>query len=311
MKTWFYKYWWVIALSALGLWLLYWLSKHYKSGVGFDFTINDNPSSFLQLLTGRYAEIKNNPNAKGAGIYLDIPITTTVSNSKSSAIDLKDTMGNISYNNEPIMQTKSDSTALKNINVKANDSTSVTDNVRVLVNPSSIKFFTELVKGNKPKVDYDIQSTLLGDVYNFKDSTVVNKSISQRQTKSIPVDCPDWSNKQAINVLLNNTSQLFFPITPVAGQETICPSCITYKGVQYSFTGTNGTPASGCYYKSTYSGTRVKSSLTAESQNTTGNNVNRVTCIKSNGDSVDIFGKCSINENPCAGIGRGVCIDHS
>lgn len=172
--TWFQKYkWWilVIVLIVAAVLTVLWFTR--KKNISFDFTMGGDLGNILSDLSGRYAARNTE---KGIGIYLDVPLTTIISNKSTAAMTLKNIIGSLSYNNEAIVQTNADSAALQSVQVPGKSSTPITDNVQVLINGSSIKFFTELIKGNKPVVKYNVKTTLFGVPYSFSNSTPINRS---------------------------------------------------------------------------------------------------------------------------------------
>lgn len=166
------KYIWIVVVVIIIAVVLFILWYTRKKDISFDFTMQADANSILSNLQNRYAQ---RTNERGIGLYLDVPLTTIISNKSTSAIILKNIIGSLSYNNEAILQTKADSAALQNVPVGAKSSVPVTDNVQVLINPSSIKFFSELVKGNKPNIKYNFKTTVFGKPYSFSNSTMVNK----------------------------------------------------------------------------------------------------------------------------------------
>lgn len=169
--NWFKKYGLITLLiiaAATGLFFL-WFNR--KKDVSFDFAVGGNAANLLSNLQNRYAQ----GGAERAGIYLDVPLTTTVNNQKAGAIVMQNLMGAISYDNETILQTKSDSAALQTVTVPAKGKKSITDSVQVLINGSTIKFFSELVKGNKPKIKYNFNTVIFGKPEQFTNQTTINK----------------------------------------------------------------------------------------------------------------------------------------
>lgn len=162
----------IVVLAAIAVFMLILFTR--KKNISFDFTMGGDLGTILSGLQSRYAS--KTANEKGIGVYLDVPLTTIVNNKSASAMVLKNIIGSISYNGESILQTNAGSTALQNVPVAAHGSTPVTDNVQVLVNPSSIKLFTEMVKGNKPVVNYNMKTTLFGVPYSFSNQTPIKKS---------------------------------------------------------------------------------------------------------------------------------------
>lgn len=160
----------VVAALAVGGVLLY---KMLKKNISFDFNVAGNASDILGLLQSRYGVAQRSGNK--VGLYFDIPITTIVKNNGAAKVVLQNLAGSLSYNAEPIMQTKAASPALANIEVPKKSSKPVTDNVQLLVNESTIKFFKELIKGNKPKVIYNLSTVIAGKPKNFTNSTIINQ----------------------------------------------------------------------------------------------------------------------------------------
>ena len=159
----------VVAIIGLAL-FLYWLFTRKKS-ISFDFNMDGNVSDILGLLQNRYAQ----RGTDKAGLYFDIPLTTIVKNASAGKVVMENIMGSVSYNGEPVLQTKANSPALQNVEVAGKSAKSITDSVQVLVNLSTIKFFQELVKGNKPKVLYNFSSVIFGKPKNFTNQTTINK----------------------------------------------------------------------------------------------------------------------------------------
>lgn len=164
------KYWLAILLIIAILLFVLWFTR--RKNISFDFNMAGNFSSILSNLTGRYAK---SGTEKGIGVYFDVPLTTIIKNDNAAAIVLKNIIGFISYNGEAIMQTRAESTILQDVQVPGKTSKSVTDAVQVLINPSSIKFFTELVKGKKPQVLYNFNTTIFGKPQSFTNRTQINK----------------------------------------------------------------------------------------------------------------------------------------
>lgn len=154
----------VIVVGIAGV-LLY---NKLKKSISFDFNLGGDVSGILGLLQGFRAQNK-------AGIYFDVPLTTIIKNNGAAKVLLQSIAGSVSYNGEPILQTKPSSTALAAVEIAKKSSQSVSDNVQLLVNDSTIKFFTELFKGNKPKVAYNFSSLVGGKFKTFSNSTTINK----------------------------------------------------------------------------------------------------------------------------------------
>lgn len=156
----------IILLGVAGAYLLY---NKLKKSISFDFNLGGDVSGILDLLQGFRAQNKS-------GIYFDIPLTTIIKNNGAAKVLLQSIAGTVSYNGQSILQTKPNSTALAAVEIAKKSSQSVSDNVQLLVNDSTIKFFTELFKGNKPKVAYNFSSLVGGKLKTFSNSTTINKS---------------------------------------------------------------------------------------------------------------------------------------
>lgn len=165
--------WYILAAVVIIAGALYALWYYRNKNVSLDFTVGGSIVSILQDIQGRYIQPESQ---RGIGVYLDVPMTTIVNNKGTSATVLKNLGGSISYNGEPILQTKTASTALANVKVPGKSSVPVTDDVQVLINAETIKFFTELLKGNKPVAKYDFTTTLFGVPYALTNQTTINKS---------------------------------------------------------------------------------------------------------------------------------------
>lgn len=160
-----------IAALALGI-IIFGVIMYRRRSISFDFDLGGNVQNLLGMMQGRYAD----PNARGAGLYIDVPLTTIVKNNKAAATTLQNILGSLSYNNEAIIQTKADSTVLQNVTVPGKSSTPVTDYVQLLINPSSIKLLSELAKGKKPLVKYNFAITIFGKPYQFSNTSTINKT---------------------------------------------------------------------------------------------------------------------------------------
>lgn len=148
--------------------------KFFASSIEFDFNLGGDAGSILGLLQSRQAAAER--SGERGGIYFDIPLTTIVKNKGAAKVVLENIAGSVSYDGQPIMQTRPGSSALSNVEVTAKGSSAITDNVQLLVNESTIKLFQELVKGNKPKVLYNFSTMIFGQPKNFSNSTTINKT---------------------------------------------------------------------------------------------------------------------------------------
>lgn len=178
----------IVAIIGVLAFLLIW---NRRKSLSFDFDLGGNIANILNGVQGRYAMEQariNSDAARGLGFYVDVPLTTIIKNNKAGATVLKNIIGSLSYNGEPIIQTKADSQVLQNVAVAGRGSTPITDNVQLLVNPSSIKFLTELVQGKKPKVNYNFATTIAGKPYSFTNvSQVDTENAPQRIVAQQPV----------------------------------------------------------------------------------------------------------------------------
>lgn len=178
VKEWFKKNWLIpVALIVVGLslWAIIYFSKP-ENKIKFDFFTDktNDLSSLLNMLEGRYA---SRSTEKGLGIYLDVPLTAVIKNKSARDLVLNNLGGSLSFEGQNILQTKSDSTVLQNVNVAGKSSKPITDTFQVLVNGSTIKYIKEIVKGNKPKLNYNLTAMIAGTQYNFRDSTVMNPDV--------------------------------------------------------------------------------------------------------------------------------------
>lgn len=162
----------LITLAVLaGLGFLYMLSR--RKSISFDFDLGGNLENLLGMVQAASAD----PNAsRGAGIYIDVPMTTFIKNNKRAATTLSNILGSISYNGQAIIQTKADSTVLQSVTVAGKTSQPVTDSVQLLINPSTIKFLTELVQKKKPLIKYNFATTINGKPFSFTNTSTINKS---------------------------------------------------------------------------------------------------------------------------------------
>lgn len=158
----------LIALAVIALLLFAWYLSRKKS-LSFDFNLGGNITDLLGAVEGRYSD----PTAKGVGLYVEVPLTTIITNKGAAATVLNNLMGSISYNGEAIMQTRADSNVLQSVTVPGKTSAPVTDSVQLLINPSSINFLTQLVQGKKPAIKYNFGSTILGKAYSFSNTSKI------------------------------------------------------------------------------------------------------------------------------------------
>ena len=172
---WLKTYWFpvTIILVGIGAWAYSYFRKP-ASKLKFGFMSNNDLSGVLPMIQGRYA---GGETEKGIGVYLDVPLTALVKNKGAEEIVLNNLAGTLSFEGENILQTKGDSTKLKTVNVAGKSNTPVTDTFQVLVNGKTIKYIKEVIAGGKPKLGYNLSAMVAGDVYNFRDSTVLNADI--------------------------------------------------------------------------------------------------------------------------------------
>lgn len=175
MKQWFKEYWWIPTLILVGgfiVWAYFYFSKP-ENKIKFAFTSNDNLSNLLPVLQGRYASAGADAE-RGLGIYLDVPLTAIIKNKSAKEVVLNNIAGALSYEGENILQTSGNSKKLDEVRVSSKSQTPVTDTFQVLVNGKTIKYVKELLSGKKPKLGYNLNALVGGQVYNFRDSTVLN-----------------------------------------------------------------------------------------------------------------------------------------
>lgn len=156
----------VIAAIVVGILLI------KRKSISFDFDLGGNVSDLLGLIQGRMA----NPGNEKLGLTLDIPLTTNIKNGRKKSMVLDSIVGSISYNGMPVLQTNPASTALKNVNVPGKSITPVTDNVQLLINESTIKLLTELIKGKKVDVQTNFSTIIAGKPYSINKTSTINKS---------------------------------------------------------------------------------------------------------------------------------------
>lgn len=143
-----------------------------RKNISFDFNLEDNISSILDLVNGR---VSQSVTANSLGGYINVPLSTSIKNNKAASVTLNNVLGALTYEGLPIITTDPNSTVLKQVIIPGKQSTVIKDNAMVLINPTSLKFLTELVKGNKPKVKYNFSTNILGKLYTFNNTSTVNK----------------------------------------------------------------------------------------------------------------------------------------
>lgn len=174
MKQWIKKYGWLVLLAGAGIAIgAYYFFKNPENQIKFGFASDDDLSRLLPSLERNQA----GNNEKGIGLYFDVPLTTIIKNKSAKELTLNNLAGILSYEGEGILQTKGNSVAFKDIKVNAKSQKPVTDTFQVLVNEKTIKYVKEYLKGNKPKLNYNLNAMVLGDVYSFKDSAILNENI--------------------------------------------------------------------------------------------------------------------------------------
>lgn len=171
------KYWWVLLIVAVLIIAAALYFKNPKNKIDFSFMSDEDLSGLLPSIQGRYSNAS--PTEKGIGIYLDVPLTTLVKNKSGKPVTLNNIAGSLSYEGESILQTKAGSDALKEVRVAGKTAQPVTDKFQVLINGKTIKYIKEYLLGKKPKLNYDLTAMILGNVYSFKDATVLNESAGE------------------------------------------------------------------------------------------------------------------------------------
>lgn len=172
VKAWLKEYW--IPVTVVAILLLVWAYYYFsspKNKITFGFNSNDDVKNLLPFLEGRYT---NASNERGLGVYLDVPLTAIIKNKSAKDIVLNNIAGSLSYEGQSILQTKANSANLQSVNVNAKTAKPVTDTFQVLVNGSTIKFVKDYLAGKKPKLNYNLTALVAGNLYNFKDSAVLN-----------------------------------------------------------------------------------------------------------------------------------------
>lgn len=178
MKEWFKKYYWIplLALIGGGAWAYFYFRKP-ENRISFGFNSDNDLASLLPVLESRYANRTSDSSAqKGIGVYLDVPLTAIVKNRGMKELVLNNIGGTLAYEGENILQTKGDSKALQTVKVEGKGQKPITDTFQVLVNGKTIKYIREQLKGKKPKLNYNLTAMILGDVYSFRDSAILNEN---------------------------------------------------------------------------------------------------------------------------------------
>lgn len=162
-----------MVVIAIAIWA-YFYFREPENKVSFSFMTDNDLGDILPAIENSY---KNAETQKGLGIYLDVPLTTIIKNKSMREITLNNIAGLLSYEGEPILQTKSGSRAFQEVKVNAKGEKPVTDTFQVLINGKTVKYIKEHLKGNKPRLNYDLSAMVLGDVYSFKDSAIINQNV--------------------------------------------------------------------------------------------------------------------------------------
>lgn len=161
-----------IIITIIAVVATFFILRNRKS-LSFDFNLGDNISSILNLVNGRVNQVDLTNSLGG---YVNVPLSTTIKNNKSASVVLNNVLGALTYEGQPIITTDPNSSVLNKVTIPGNQSTVIKDNAMVLINPTSLKFLTELVKGNKPQIKYNFSTTILGKTYTFNNTSTVNKS---------------------------------------------------------------------------------------------------------------------------------------
>lgn len=171
---WLKKYWLipVLLIAGAGTWA-YFYFRNPKNRIKFGFNSNSDLRSLLPAIESRYASRSTD---KGIGIYLDVPLTAIIKNNSAREVTLNNIAGMLSYEGESIIQTKGDSKVLDNVTVSGKTQKPVSDTFQILINGKTIKFIKEVLKGNKPKLNYNLTAMAFGDVYSFRDSAIINET---------------------------------------------------------------------------------------------------------------------------------------
>lgn len=160
----------ILALAVIAvLAFIFFMSR--RKNISFDFELGGNIADLLGQLQNRSAA---SGTQKGIGLYIDVPLTTTINNEKAAKTVLENLMGSLSYDGEQIIQTNAGSPNLARVEIPGKDSKTITENVQVLVNGASIKLVTELLKGNKPSIKYNFGASVFGKPYSFTNKSIIN-----------------------------------------------------------------------------------------------------------------------------------------
>lgn len=225
----------IVAAIALGI-VLY--IKKNKQDISFDFSLDGDLGSILSGMNARQQQqpqqqqrsniaIADNSNAKGIGLYADVPLTSIITNNGTIAKTLTNIVGSIMYNGDNIMQTNANSPALASVLVPAKGAAPVSDSVQILINPSSIKFISELIKGNKPVVKYNFNTNIAGQAYSFSNSSTVKPASAASGSRQAPPPKYGFSKQYILSQLtdVNEIKQvqakLKLPVTGNLDSTTI------------------------------------------------------------------------------------------
>lgn len=143
-----------------------------RKSISFDFDMGGNLSNLLGLINSSMT----NPGNEKLGFTIDVPLTTNIKNGRKKPAVFDSIAGSISYGGIPVIQTNPASTALRNITVPGNSTTPVTDNVQLLVNESTIKLLSELIKGKKVDIQTNFSTIVSGKPYSVNKTSTINKS---------------------------------------------------------------------------------------------------------------------------------------
>lgn len=140
--------------------------RRSSRNVDFDFSFGNLSGLLGQLESHRSA------GEKGLEFTISVPFTTTVKNDEDKTLKLDNAKIDLSYKGEKIMRTSGDGISET---VPAKESKPIPSKIDVLVNSNTISFFKSVIKKEKPKLDYKVNTMVMGKPYTFDGTKIIQE----------------------------------------------------------------------------------------------------------------------------------------